>query len=88
MYDSRILPICQQEIHVLQEEIFLRTVRKRNADRQRAVPRGECALCGGELYAGSACWRVWGRTLCEECLIPWLLAELEPYRTRWEEAEL
>ena len=66
----------------------MQTVHKGSADRQRAVPRGECALCGGELYAGSACWRLWGLTICEECLIPWLLAELEPFRVRWGEAGL
>ena len=69
------------------EEIFLRYIRKKQPDLQRAAPAEECARCGRELYPGNPCWRFWGRTLCEDCVVPWLLQELAPYRGRAGEVE-
>lgn len=57
-------------------------IHRRTRDPQRAVPVSQCALCGGELYAGSSCWRLAGRTLCESCVVPWLLEELESFHIR------
>ena len=69
------------------EEIFLRYIRKKQPDLQRAAPAEECARCGRELYPGSPCWRFWGRTLCEDCVVPWLLRELATHRGRAGEVE-
>jgi len=63
----------------------LRIVHKRHRDAQRAYPAAECALCGGELYRGDACWRLHGRVICEDCVVPWLMDELAPYRLRLRE---
>ena len=41
---------------------------KKHRDRQRAVPVSQCALCGGELYAGCLCWRLGSWVLCGDCL--------------------
>lgn len=54
----------------------MRTVHKRRRDPQRAYPAAECALCGGAVYRGEVCWRLWGRVLCMDCAGPWLLKEL------------
>ena len=59
----------------------MRYIPKKPRDPQRAVPAGRCALCGGELYSGSSCWRLCGRILCEDCVLQWVLAELAPYHT-------
>ena len=69
------------------EEIFLRYIRKKQMDPQRESPAAECACCGGDLYPGSPCWRFWGRTLCEDCVVPWLLHELAPHRGRAGEVD-
>lgn len=58
----------------------MRMIRKRSRDAQRAYPLAQCARCGGELYAGTPCWRLAGRTLCEDCVAPWLLEELAACR--------
>lgn len=58
----------------------MRYVHKRHRDAQRAYPAAECALCGGELYRGDACWRLGGRILCEGCVVRLLLDELAPWR--------
>ena len=50
----------------------MRTIHKKHRDRQRAVPAAECALCGGALYPGETCWRLWGRVLCGACAGSWL----------------
>ena len=63
----------------------MRTVHKRNQDPQRAFPAAECFFCGGELYWGEVCWRLAGRTLCEDCVDPWLLGELASCRLRLRE---
>lgn len=63
----------------------MRTIHRRHRDAQRAVPAGECALCGAEIYPGSLCWRLGGRLLCEECVVPWLLEELSVCRIRLRE---
>ena len=63
----------------------MRIVHKRHRDAQRAFPAAECALCGGELYRGDACWRLSGRTVCEDCVVPWLMDGLAPYRLRLRE---
>lgn len=54
----------------------MRTVHKRRRDPQRAYPVAECALCGGAVYRGEVCWRLWGRVLCGDCAGSWLLNEL------------
>lgn len=46
----------------------LRILPKKHRDRQRAVPVSQCALCGGELYAGGVCWRLGNSPLCGDCL--------------------
>ena len=69
------------------EEIFLRYIRKKQPDLQRAAPAEECARCGRELYPGNPCWRFWDRTLCEDCVVPWLLRELATHRGRAGEVE-
>ena len=86
LYSSRRLSICQLLFYVL-GGIFLRYIRKRRTDLQRAVPAEECTCCGRELYPGNPCWHFWGRTLCEDCVVPWLLQELAPYRGRAGEVE-
>ena len=58
----------------------MRIVHKRHRDPQRAYPAAVCALCGGDLYRGDACWRLSGRVLCKDCLLRLLLDELAPYR--------
>lgn len=63
----------------------MRTIHKRHRDSQRAVPAGECARCGGEVYPGCACWRFGNRILCEDCVVPWLLEELSACRIRLRE---
>ena len=60
----------------------MRYIRKPHRDPQRAVPAEQCACCGRELYRGNPCWRLAGRTLCEDCVGPWLLQELAPFRGR------
>ena len=60
----------------------MRTVHKRERDRQRAFPAAECVSCGGELYRGEVCWRLAGRTLCGDCAGPWLLGDLASCRLR------
>lgn len=50
----------------------MRTIHKKHRDLQRAVPAAECALCGGALYPGENCWRLWGRVLCGACAGSWL----------------
>lgn len=60
----------------------MRITRKRSRDAQRLYPSARCVRCGGELYAGAPCWVLGGRTLCEDCLVPWLLAELAPFHIR------
>ena len=65
----------------------MRYIRKRHRDPQRAVLVEQCACCGGELYPGNPCWRLAGRTLCEDCVVPWLLRELAPFRGRAGEVE-
>ncbi len=62
----------------------MRIVHKRYRDPQRACPAAECAMCGGELYRGDACWRLSGRILCETCVVQWMLDELTPCRLLWE----
>ncbi len=62
-------------------KIALRTTRKKTRDSQRVRPVGQCSRCGGEAYPGDLCWRLGGQTLCEDCLTPWLLAELAPFCT-------
>ena len=62
----------------------MRIVHKRHRDAQRAFPAAECALCGGELYRGDVCWRLSRQTVCEACVVRWLLDELAPYRLLWE----
>ena len=63
----------------------MRVTHKRYRDAQRSSPLARCARCGGELYAGSGCWRLGGRVLCEDCVIPWLLEELSAFHIRCEE---
>ncbi len=65
----------------------MRTVHKKNRDVQRTFPAAECAFCGGELYRGDVCWRLCGRVLCGDCVVPWLLDELSSCRTRLREVE-
>lgn len=65
----------------------MRYIPKRHQDPQRAAPAGRCALCGGEFYRGSSCWRLWGRTFCEDCAVQWLLAELAPFHIVCGEVE-
>lgn len=64
----------------------MRTIRKKHRDSQRDFPAAACALCGGELYRGEVCWRMNGRLLCQDCVVPWLLDELAPCRIRLKEA--
>jgi len=64
----------------------LRIVHKTHRDPQRAYPAGVCTLCGRELYPGSPCWRLGGRNICGDCLVPWLMDELAAFRVGWEEA--
>ena len=45
----------------------MKAVHRTNPDPQRRAPAGVCARCGGELYPGEACWRLWGALLCERC---------------------
>ena len=63
----------------------MRTVHKNHRDTQRTFPAAECCLCGGELYRGEVCWRLAGRILCEDCVVPWLLDELADFRLRLRE---
>lgn len=65
----------------------MRTVHKRHRDLQRAAPLAECGLCGGALYRGETCWRLWGRTLCGACAGPWLLDGLAFCRIQLREVE-
>lgn len=65
----------------------MRTVHKRRRDPQRTYPAAECALCGGAVYRGEVCWRLWGRVLCGDCAGPWLLKELAGCRVRPGEVE-
>lgn len=65
----------------------MRTIHKRHRDAQRACPAAECALCGGAVYRGEVCWRLWGRVLCGECAGPWLLREFSNFRVRLGEVE-
>ena len=83
-YDSRLSLICQPK-NLFLEEFFLHTVHKRHRDLQRSAPAAECALCGGGLYPGETCWRIWGRVLCGECAGPWLLDGLTFCRVRLRE---
>lgn len=69
------------------EEFLLRSVFKRNGDRQRVSPVHYCTRCGGEIYPGRPYWRVSGRLLCQECAAAWALEELVPFRRTGEEAE-
>ena len=83
-YNSRLSLICQPK-NLFLEEFFLHTVHKRHRDLQRSAPAAECALCGGGLYPGETCWRIWGRVLCGECAGPWLLDGLTFCRVRLRE---
>ncbi len=65
---------------------FLRAVHRTNPDPQRRAPAGVCAQCGGELYPGEACWRLWGALLCERCAGRRALEELAPFRLKAGEA--
>lgn len=60
----------------------MRTVHKRRRDPQRAYPAAECALCGGAVYRGEVCWRLWGRVLCGDCAGSWLLDGISCRRVR------
>lgn len=60
----------------------MRTVHKRRRDPQRAYPAAECALCGGAVYRGEVCRRVWGRVLCGDCAGSWLPREFPGFRMR------
>lgn len=61
---------------------ILRYIRKNHRDLQRMAPVEQCARCGRELYPGNPCWRLGGGALCEDCVVPWLLQELAPFRGR------
>lgn len=63
----------------------MRTIHKKSRDPQRVYPVAECALCGGELYPGDACWRLAGQLFCEDCVIQWVLEELSFCRMRLRE---
>lgn len=47
----------------------MRVVRRKTKDRERAVPIGVCTLCGLESYPGQSFVRIWGNTVCRDCLI-------------------
>ena len=64
------------------------TEEKKQKDIQRAQPHGQCTRCGGELYPGTLRWQLWGQVLCEECLVPWIMAELAPYSGHGGEVEV
>ena len=85
-YLNRIPFICQPLFYVLGGN-FLRYIRRHHPDPQRVPPAETCHRCGAELYPGSPCWRFWGRTLCDECVAPWLLQELAAHRGRAGEVE-
>jgi len=57
----------------------LYTEEKKQKDIQRLHSQGQCTRCGGELYPGALRWQLWGQVLCEDCLLPWVMAELAPY---------
>jgi hypothetical protein len=59
---------------------FLRRIHKRHRDPQRAFPAAECALCGGAVYRGEICWRMWGRVLCGACAGTWMANEAALWR--------
>lgn len=63
----------------------MKKIMKKQQDRQKAPPAGQCSRCGGELYPGSLCWRLSGYTLCEGCVVLWIQEELVAYRMPVEE---
>ena len=66
----------------------MRTIPKKQRDPQRARPVSRCAQCGMELYPGALRWQLNGLVLCEDCVVPWLLAELAPLCGRGGEVGL
>ena len=66
----------------------MRKVAKKQRDRQRTLPVGQCSRCGREFYPGTLCWRIAGMTLCEACFGPWIQEELAAYCLPAEEVTL
>ena len=48
------------------------------------IPVCRCAMCGGELYEGSFCYRLDGVRICRACFPDWAL---ERYATALELVE-